>query len=531
MDPVVLTVAFALGYLMYRLGLPPLVGFLVAGLCLSGVGYTSTPMLEAASDVGVTLLLFTIGLKLRIRNLVKPEVWAGASLHMALTVAIMGGALFGLGYSGLRFFLAMDMRTALLLAFALSFSSTVFAVKILDEQGRMDSLNGRTAIGVLVIQDILAVIYLTAATGKVPSVMAIGVIALLPVVRKAFLLTMDRIGHGELMVLFGLFAALIAGAHIFDLVRLKPDLGALILGMLMAPHPRAKEMANALMSIKDVLLVGFFLDIGLRGVPGAAGFAAVGILVALLPLKMALYFLVFTRFRLKARTSFMTMANLSNYSEFGLIVCSLAASVGRLDPRWLVVMAIALSVSFILASPLNTYSDRLFDRLAYMLKRCETCERHPEEAPYERKSADIVVIGMGRTGVGAYDWFRAKYGEVVLGIDYDKETVAGHEMQGRSIVQADVTDLDFWRRLPTPDGRVKLVVLALNNFESTLSAIQRFKQFGYKGTLAAVARYDDEVERLKEAGADVALNVFAEAGAGLAAHAVGHLGLPEQGPA
>ncbi|MEA1947413.1 MAG: cation:proton antiporter, partial [Thermodesulfobacteriota bacterium] len=218
MDPAILTVAFAMGYLVYRLGLPPLVGFLLAGLGLSAFGFAATPLLKTGSDVGVTLLLFTIGLKLKIKNLIKPEVWAAGTLHIGLTVAVFGFALFCLGFSGLRFFLEIDLSTALLMAFALSFSSTVFAVKILDESGRMNSLNGRTAIGILIIQDIVAVIYLTVSTGKVPSVWALLVIALLPIARKIFLLMLNRVGHGELMVLFGLFVALIAGAHTFEVV-------------------------------------------------------------------------------------------------------------------------------------------------------------------------------------------------------------------------------------------------------------------------------------------------------------------------
>ncbi len=117
MDPIILTAAFALGYLVYRLGLPPLVGFLLADLGLSAFGVETSPLLQSASDVGVTLLLFTIGLKLKIKSLLKPEVWAGGVLHIGLTVSVLGFALFCLGYSGMRFFLGMDLNTALLLAF------------------------------------------------------------------------------------------------------------------------------------------------------------------------------------------------------------------------------------------------------------------------------------------------------------------------------------------------------------------------------------------------------------------------------
>ena len=518
MDPVILTVAFLMGYLLYRLDLPPLVGFLLAGLGLSAFGFTSTPLLKAGSDVGVTLLLFTIGLKLKIKDLTKPEVWAGASLHMGLTVAVFGFALFCLSYSGLRFFMETDFHTALLVAFSLSFSSTVFAVKILDESGRMNSLNGRTAIGVLIIQDIVAVIYLTFSTGKMPSLWALLVIVLLPFARKIFLMMLTRVGHGELMVLFGLFLALIVGAHTFEVVHLKPDLGALILGMLMAPHPRAKEMADALMSVKDILLVGFFLEIGLTGLPDISGFVAAGVLVLLLPLKMLLYFLIFTRFTLKARTSFIITMNLASYSEFGLIVGALAVTSGKLDPRWLVVIAIALSVSLIMASPLNKYADQIFSRIGRPLKRLETQRRHSEELPIDGVPWQIVVLGMGRVGVGAYDRFQEKFGHVVSGIDFNEETVTSQLEAGRCVNEGDVMDPDFWRQLPAPQGVVKLVVLALSNLDVMLYAAEKLNEIGYRGDIAAVAHYDDEVEALREAGVNTAFNIYGEAGAGLAAH-------------
>lgn len=507
-----------MGYLLYRLGLPPLVGFLLAGLGLSAFGFTTSPLLKTGSDVGVTLLLFTIGLKLKIKDLTKPEVWAGASLHMGLTVIVFGFALFCLSYSGLRFFMETDFHTALLVAFSLSFSSTVFAVKILDENGRMNSLNGRTAIGVLIIQDIVAVIYLSFSTGKMPSLWALLVVALLPFAGKIFLMMLTRVGHGELMVLFGLFLALIVGAHTFEVVRLKPDLGALVLGMLMAPHPRAKEMAGALMSVKDILLVGFFLEIGLTGLPDMSGLAAAGVLVLLLPLKIMLYFLVFTRFTLKARTSFITTMNLANYSEFGLIVGALAVSAEKLDPQWLVVIAIALSISLIIASPLNKHAERMFANMRRSLERFETQRRHPEEAPFERAPRQIVILGMGRVGVGAYDWFQEKFGNVVSGIDFSAETVALQRKSGRSVNEGDVADPDFWRRLPAPQGTVKLVVLALSNLDAMLFSAQKLKETGYRGDVAAVARYDDEVEALRAAGVDTAFNIYGEAGAGLAAH-------------
>lgn len=517
-----------MGYLVYRLGLLPLVGFLLAGLGLGALGFSATPALEIASEVGVTLLLFTIGLKLNIRSLTRPEVWAGGTLHMVLTVLTFSGVLFALSLSGIHFFLGIDFQIALLLSFALSFSSTVFAVKILDESDRTHSLNGRTAIGILIIQDMVAVIYMTFSTGKLPSLWALLVIALLPVAGWVFRRILGFVGHGELMVLMGLFLALIAGAHSFEQVALKPDSGSLILGMLMAPHPRAKEMADALMSIKDILLVGFFLTIGLTGLPNVSGFVAAGILVLLLPLKMMLYFVILTRFKFRARTAFMTTMNLVNYSEFGLIVGAMAVANEQLNPQWLVVMAIALSVSMILAAPLNRHGDRLFTYGAGFFRRFESRSWHREERPFQTQPWEIMILGMGRVGTGAYDWFHSKFGSKVSSLDFDADTVRKQRERGRSINEADVTDPDFWRRVPAPLGKVRLVVLALSNAEAMLYAAKMLRQIGYKGKVAAVARYDDEVKALREAGVNTAFNIYGEAGAGLAAHTFESVG-PDNG--
>jgi hypothetical protein len=214
--------------------------------------------------------------------------------------------------------------------------------------------------------------------------------------------------------------------------------------------------------------------------------------------------------------------NLANFSEFGLIVCAMAASAGKIDSRWLVVIAIALSASFILAAPLNRYADLIYTRLRRFLTRLETRHRHPEEVPFEREPWKIFVLGMGRVGAGAYDRLEERWGKVVIGLDFNLETVARNLAQGRSVRRHDVTDPDFWRRMPpaAAGGTVKLVVMAIPELEPMLYVTHMLKQKGYRGIIAAAAFFDDEVEKLCEAGVDVAFNVYGEAGAGLAAHAI-----------
>ena len=121
--------------------------------------------------------MFSIGLKLRVGTLLRPSVWAGATIHMAVTVVLFGLLLLALPFGA---FGTLDLGTAALVAFALSFSSTVFAVKVFEGQGQSASLHAQTAIGILIMQDVVAVIFLAASKGQLPSPWALALLALIP---------------------------------------------------------------------------------------------------------------------------------------------------------------------------------------------------------------------------------------------------------------------------------------------------------------------------------------------------------------
>ncbi|WP_290919642.1 cation:proton antiporter family protein [Halodesulfovibrio sp.] len=516
MDPIILSIAFLLGLLANRIGLPALVGFLVAGFTLKAMGFTASENIHEIGELGVTLLLFTIGLKLKIRQLFRPEIWAVGTIHMTITVLFMGLCIHLLAYSGFHFFVGLTIETSLLLGFALSFSSTVFAVKIMQENGLTNALTGRTAIGILIIQDILAVLFITFSTGKTPTLWAFGIIALLPVIRFFARLILDYTGHGELQVLFGMALALAVGAGSFELVGLKADLGALIMGMLVATHPRSQELADSLLSIKDFMLLGFFLSIGLAGLPDLPALFVAAFFVLLIPLKSILFFFLLTRFNLSARASFITGMNLTNYSEFGLIVGAIGVSNGWLDMKWLVVMALSLSLSFLVSSPLNVQSEEMFEKFRGWLTRFETDTSHPDEEHISLAIPwQVVIIGMGRIGTQSYDALRNQLGNVVLGVDADQEKVYKHNALGREVIYADITDGDFWRRM-VPLETVELGVLTIPNLDAKLYAMEMAKQKGSTSKIIAITEHDDEITPLLEGGADFAFNIYDEIGVGLA---------------
>lgn len=520
MDPIWLLVAFVFGFAVKQIGLPPLVGFLVAGFVLNAMGVENSPILQTIADYGVLLLLFSIGLKLRIKSLFKPEIWATASIHMVIVVFAFSIGIYILSVISFSIFADLDFITSLLIAFALSFSSTVFAVKILEEKGASGSPFGRIAIGILVVQDIFAVLFLTVSKGELPSIWSLALITMIIIPRlikfTPVSMIIDKSGHGELLVLLGILLPF-GVAALFDLVDLKPDLGALIIGVLLSGHPKAEELSKAMLSFKDLFLVGFFLTIGLSGIPSLEVLGIAILFTLLLPFKTGLFFLLLTRFKLRTRTSTLTSFSLSNYSEFGLIVGAVGVSSGWLGNEWLVIFAVALSLTFILASPLNSSAHSIYSKWHLWLQKFETEERLPEEALLDTGDSNILIIGMGQMGTSAYNALDNKYGSMVLGIDYDIERIDNHKVLNRNVIFGDATDFDFWERV-FPSHNIKLIVLAIADFASNMSVLEELRRINYKGKITATANHNDEIEELKEAGANEVFNFYEEAGQGFADH-------------
>lgn len=516
MDAILIAVAFFFGLIAQQFRLPPLVGFLISGFVLQAFGQRGGETLDGIADLGVTLMLFTIGVKLRVRTLARPEIWAGTSLHTLFVVGAFTAALLGAG-TMVGTAAGFSWQTALLLAFALSFSSTVFAVKSLGESGDMGAMHGRVAIGILIMQDILAVVFLTLSTGKTPSLWALALLTALLFGRKWLGALIGRSGHGEMVTLCGLFLALVLGAKGFDMVGLKADLGALFVGVLVGSHPKAKEVSKSLAGITDLLLVGFFLQVGLGGSLTLQGVLWALFLLALLPLKSLAFFGILTRFRLRARTSWMAALTLSTYSEFGLIVMALGVAKGWLAPEWLVTMAAALSLSIFIVSPLGRRAEELYDPISDFLKRFETRGRHRDDLPIRTSGERIAIFGMGRVGLSAYQRLGERFPGQVIGFDRDPAAVELHRLADRNVMLADATDSDFWERVAVREN-IDLVVLAMPKHSSNIQAAKTLKRHDFQGVVTATGKFDDEVKQLRDLGLDTAFNLYSEAGSGFADH-------------
>ena len=513
-----ITVAFILGLLSRSLGLPSLVGFLATGFVLNLYGIASGEVLQKLADLGITLLLFTVGLKLNLRTFARPEVWAVTGLHMAIVVVVFGTAIHLLALLGIPFLSGLDLSRALLIGFALSFSSTVFVVKVLEDRGESTSLHGRIAVGILIVQDLAAVVFLAISEGKVPSMWALLVLLVIPL-RPLLTGVLERVGHGELLVLYGLLLAL-GGAEAFDLVGLKGDLGALVLGVLVAGHGKADELAKTMLGFKDLFLLGFFLSIGLSGPLTMEAVLVGAAITPFVLLKSALFFILLTRFKLRARTALLASLNLTNYSEFGLIVAAIGFAAGWIDGHWLIVIAVALSLSCVISAVLNVAAHRIYDRFSTAWTRLQRPERLADDRPLDIGGATIAIIGMGRIGTAAYDHMHPLHGGAVVGVDLDPETVRRQQSAGRNVLLGDPGEADFWERVQATHA-LELVMLTLPNLAAKLDVLDQLRAVSFDGRTAAAVRFHDEIEALERAGASTVFNVYAQAGAGFAEHVAG----------
>ncbi len=509
-----LVVTFVLGLLALMLRLPPLVGFLAAGFVLGGLGVEHLPQIDTLADLGVTLLLFGIGLKLDVRSLVKREVWLTASIHVLASVVLGVAALAALGAVGFGVLDGQSFATMALVAFALAFSSTVFVLKVLDQRGHSHAFYGRVAIGILIIQDIVAVIFVTASSGRLPSLWALALVLLWPASR-VFRMAWSRIGHGEMQSLFGIVMALVPGYLLFDAVGLKGDLGALVVGMLLSSHNAASELSRSLFHLKELLLVGFFVSIGLTGLPDTEAILLAVVLALLLPLKAAGYVAIFAPQRLRHRTSLFASAALMNYSEFGLIVVAVGVDSGLIGEEWLVLLSLAVAISFVVAAIVNGPGQRLIEQLALRAPKQKPATLHPEDRPGDAKGAEAIVFGMGRVGLAAYKRLHDGYSLDVVGVDSDGTRVNKLIDQGVSVVEGDASDAELWTRLRGKDN-IRIAIIAMPRHGANISAVHTLRNSGFEGAIAAVARYEDEVGQANTYGADTAFNVYAGAGLELA---------------
>ncbi|MDD2724296.1 MAG: cation:proton antiporter [Methylovulum sp.] len=502
MELVLVGTAYMAGLITSSLYFPPLVGYLIAGYILHALGVHPDNTLAHLADIGIQLLLFTVGLKLKLRSLLRREVLSVGGMHLLIVTGISVAIFFALGgyISG-----------GLVLGISLAFSSTVLAIKVLEDNGELSTMHGRDVLSILILQDIVAIGLLAFTSGKQPTLWALGLL-LLPLLRPLAYRLLNASHADELKLLLGVSLAL-AGGMLAEEVGISNEIGALLMGVTLAGHAKIDELADKLWGLKETFLVAFFLQIGLTDLPGYDELLQALLLLAILPLQGWLFFSLFLVVGLRARNAFISSLALMTYSEFALITSNAVIDAHLLPPVWEAIIGLAVAMSLAVAAPLNRFSHRLFSLLEPFLIRFERQVNHPDRLPNSIGIAEWLVIGMGRTGMSAYQAF-CEQDKRVLGLDADPTVLEALLADGRRVVYGDAEDKALWEKLPL--AKIKGIVLAMPEFEVRASSIMQLKTRQFQGHVGTVCFHDDEEPKLYGLGASFVIHPLTEAGRQLA---------------
>lgn len=530
-----LVLAAAIGFLGQLLRQPLIVGFIAVGVLAgpSALGIVrSKDSIDLLAELGIALLLFLIGLKLDLKLI---RTLGGVSLATGLG-QVLFTSLFGF-LIGLA--LGLETITSLYVAVALTFSSTIIIVKLLSDKREVDSLHGRIAVGFLIVQDlvvVLAMMVLSAlgigavAEGDAGMLARIGSVLLhglammvlvwLFIRHLATPLVARVVRSPELMVVFAIgWAALLAalGEHF----GFSMELGGLLAGISLASTPYREAIVTRLSSLRDFLLLFFFialgsqLDLGLLG--AQVGPALVFSLFVLIgnPL-IVLAIMGYMGYR--RRTGFLAGLTVAQISEFSLIFMAMGVSLGHVGAESLGLVTLVGLITIALSVYMITYSHVLFRWCQPMLGVFE--RRHPyrEEngGPVEaRLRYDAIVFGLGRYGSAIAERF-ADAGLRLLAVDFNPQEVERWRQRGIEAIHGDVCDQEFVEGLPLHDARWIVCAmpqhdLGVTHEDPRLVLLEALRRLRCAGRVAVASHRPEEVAALVGKGADVVLLPFHDA--------------------
>ena len=428
------------------LKIPFIVSFIFAGLFLGPItGWVSlNHTLELISELGIALLLFLVGLELsfeRIKDVGKVAVVAGIG-QVVLTAA--GGLVICL-------LLGFTMIESLFLALALTFSSTVVVVKLLDQMGDLNRLYGRIAVGIFLVQDLVVIVLLTVLSGLagLEGGESIDLAAVLGNLAFAFggmtliLVTALVASRFVLPKPFGWVARFPDASLIWALcwcfalvllakkLSLSLEIGAFIAGMALAQLPYNEDLRHRLHPLMNFFIAIFFVTLGIRTELGEALSAwptAVLLSVFVLIGNPLIFLFIITRMHYSQRTAFRTSVTVAQISEFSFIFAAMGVASGLIGSSILSIVALVGIVTIAVSAYMILYSESLyrFSKRWGLLKLFPptALSREEEETADHERAGHIIVVGMNALGRDLVQRL-VSHGERVLAVDTDPGKLRG----------------------------------------------------------------------------------------------------------
>ena len=508
----ILAVAAVVGLLANRAKQPLIVAYIVVGVLVgpSALGWVQdAEPLELFAKIGIAILLFLVGLKLDlhlVRTTGRIAVLTG--LGQVVFTSVIGFAL--------AYLLGMDAVTALYVAVALTFSSTIIIVKLLSDKRELDELHGRIALGFLIVQDIVVVLVMivvasTSGTGQrslpVEVVLVLGQGLLLALgigimMRWVLPRLLALVATStELLVVFAVAWA-VSVATLSDMMGFSTEVGAFLAGFALASTPYREAVAASLTGLRDFLLLFFFIELGSQldfGAIGAQVPAAIVLSVFVLVGNPLIVLVIMGTMRYPKRVSFLSGLAVAQISEFSLILIALGYSLGHIERDAVGLVTLVGIVTIGVSTYMIVYSYPLYERLAPALTIFERSNPIKEQPP-EHSPVDVIVYGFGRFGKQLVRRL-ADEGLEVLVVDWDPRAGAEVGTEDRvRVIYGDGEDREFPGSLPLSSAR--WVVITIPRFDTTRVLSEALRRWGFEGKVAATTHTAIDTRRLRESPGD-----------------------------
>jgi Kef-type K+ transport system membrane component KefB len=546
-----LVLAAGVGFVGLLLRQPLIVSFIavgiIAGPSVLGIA-RSDAQIDLLAELGIAVLLFLVGLKLDfqlVRTLGAVALITGLG-QVAFTSAF--GFLLGLA-------LGLDALTALYVAIALTFSSTIIIVKLLSDKREIDALHGRIALGFLIVQDIVVVVAMIAlsaigvggaaegnAAADVARVLGWGLAMLAGVVlfiRYVADPLVERLSRApELLVSFAIgWAALLAAVGHY--LGFGKELGGLLAGVSLASTAYREAIAARLASLRDFLLLFFFIALGASldlTVLGASVWPAIALSLFVLIGNPLIVLAIMGAMGYRKRTGFLAGLTVAQISEFSLIFMAMGVAIGHVAPQALGLVTLVGLVTIAASTYMITYSHQLYAVFEPVLGVFE--QRRAglrDDAPTHAQAHDVILFGLGRYGLGIAGALRAG-GKRVLGVDFSPQAVRHARAEGYDTVFGDATDPEFLAHLPLRHAEWLVMAvpehdIGLTHDDPRHALLRAVRDAGFAGRVAVAAHREATAEALRGAQADLVLMPYRDAAFAAARMIGGEVPPPEPAPA
>lgn len=467
----VVAIGAAMAAIMRYFKQPLIIGHIITGII---VGPTLLNIIhdESAfgvfSSIGVALLLFIIGLELSIKVFSR----LGSVVFATAAVQVTSITLIGMFAAKL---LRFGTTESFIIGLSLALSSTIIIVKSLNDKKEIGRLYAQIAIGVLLLQDLVATggkIFLAAKSQGNGSIIDITFL-----IGRGFILTgglyyiskyllpkftRSLESSKEFLLLFGLGWAL-GLAALFQKVGFSIEIGALFAGVSLATLPYARELASRLKPLRDFFIVIFFITLGHSMVPGQLGgvilpailFAVIVVVFKPLSILITMGIMGYTK-----RASFKTAISMSQVSEFSLVFLFAASAVGLASEKARAAVTLVALITFAGSTYLMKYDDKIYAKLEGKLRLFERRVTKQEQVS-ARQQHPIVLIGYRKGGAEFIRTFKSMNKRFVV-VDYDPEAIELLEKQQVNFLYGDVTDPELIEEIDLSHS--KLVVSTLSDY-------------------------------------------------------------------